>query len=171
MNKLILLVVGGTVLLFGGILAVDAQKQKQKQQASSFGGSDDEVISERGVHWHPELVIMIKGQKQEVSADIGIGVQYSKSRWYDPMMSMTNIHNHDSSGQLHWEVMEGPVKRGHAKLAAFFEIWGKSFNTNQIFDAKNGEGGTVTMLVNGQPNTEFENYVVKDGDKIEIRYE
>lgn len=52
-----------------------------------------------------------------------------------------------------------------------FEVWGKPFNTNQIFDAQDGQGGIVTMTVNGQPNTEFEKYQVKDKDQIVISYE
>lgn len=130
-----------------------------------------EVISKTGIHWHPQLTIYIKGQKQEIPVNIGIGKQYANSKWYDPMMSMTDFHTHDNSGTLHWEVMEGPVTKDHVTLKAFFEVWGKTFNANQILDAKNGAGGTVKMSVNGQPNTEFENYQVKDKDKIEIRYE
>jgi hypothetical protein len=130
-----------------------------------------EIVSSTGIHWHPQLSIYIKGQKQVIPANIGIGKQYANSKWYDPMMSMTDFHTHDTSGELHWEVMEGPVTRDHVTLKAFFEVWGKTFNANQIFDAKNGPDETVKMTVNGQPNTEFNNYQVKDKDKIEVRYE
>ena len=87
------------------------------------------------------------------------------------MMQMTDFHTHDNSGELHWEVMDGPVARDHVTLKAFFEVWGKTFTASQIFDQKNGPNGTVRMTVNGQPNNEFENYQVKDKDRIEIRYE
>ncbi len=87
------------------------------------------------------------------------------------MMNMTDFHTHDTSGEIHWEVMQGPVTKDHVALKAFFEVWGKPFNSNQIMDAKNGPDGTVKMTVNGQPNNEFENYQVKDKDKIEVRYE
>jgi hypothetical protein len=137
------------------------------QQAVASG----DIVSKSGIHWHPELAIYIKGQKQEIPANIGIGKQYSNSKWYDPMMDMTDFHTHDNSGTLHWEVMDGPVTKEHVQLKAFFEVWGKAFNATQIFDAKNGPDGTVKMTVNGQPNSEFENYQVKDKDKIEIRYE
>ncbi len=130
-----------------------------------------EVISKTGIHWHPQLAIYIKGQKQEIPANIGIGKQYASSKWYDPMMSMTDFHTHDSSGELHWEVMEGPVTKDHVTLKAFFEVWGKTFNANQILDARDRADGTVKMFVNGQPNTKFEDYQVKDKDRIEIRYE
>ena len=171
MNKAILLIIGAAVVLFGGILLLAREDTDPMEELSaSFGADESEVISESGIHWHPELTILIKRQKQEIPADVGIGVQYRDNRWFDPMMQMTDIHTHDNSGTLHWEVMSGPVKKGHVKLGAFFEIWGKPFNTTQLFEYKNGESGTLTMLVNGQPNTAFETYVVKDGDKIEIRY-
>lgn len=144
---------------------------QMEKLSSSFQGEDAQTISQSGVHWHPELSIYIKGQKKEIPKDLGIGSVYSDHLFYDPMMQMTDIHTHTSDGILHWEVMSGPVKKGHARLKAFFGIWGKTFNANQIFDYQNGQEGTVKMFVNGQESSEYENYVVKDKDKIEIRYE
>lgn len=164
----VLIIIGGTFWFFSQGSKGNSQMQKL---ASSFQGEDAEAISQEGVHWHPQLSIYIKGEKQEIPTDIGIGPSYSSNRFYDPMMKMTDVHTHTSDGVLHWEVMSGPVMKGHAKLKAFFDIWGKTFNSNQILDAKNGEGSTVKMFVNGQPNSEFENYVVKDKNKIEIRFE
>lgn len=144
--------------------AGDADNTKRKAQTA-------EIVSESGIHWHPNLAIYIKGQRQVIPANIGIGRQYASSKWYDPMMSMTDFHTHDNSGTLHWEVMEGPVTRDHVTLKAFFGVWGKTFNSGQILDVKNGTDGTVKMTVNGQPNSQFENYQVRDKDQIEIRYE
>ena len=152
------------VVLGGNKPESNANTTSQSQQSSG-------IVSKEGIHWHPHLAIYIKGQKQEIPANIGIGKQYSNSKWYDSMMSMTDFHTHDNSGELHWEVMEGPVTKEHVQLKAFFDVWGKRFNSTQIFDNKNGSDGTVKMTVNGQPNTEFENYQVKDKDQIEIRYE
>lgn len=137
----------------------------------TFTGADEQVISPEGIHWHPQLTIYIKGKKQDIPSNIGIGSQYSSSRFYDSMMDMTDIHTHDASGQLHWEVMQGPTKKGYLRLGNFFEIWGKPFNQNQIFDFTNGGQGKVKMTVNGKDNTEFENYHIQDKDNIEIRYE
>ena len=67
--------------------------------------------------------------------------------------------------------MDGPVTRDHVTLKAFFDVWDKPFNSTQILDAKNRADGMVKMTVNGQPNTQFENYQVKDKDDIVIRYE
>ncbi len=174
MNKGLLTIGGITIFIIVGSIALVSRQGtngQMKKLSASFQGDDAETISDSGVHWHPELAIYIKGQKQEISKDIGIGVSFSNNPFYDSMMQMTDIHTHDNSGVLHWEVMSGPVKKGHVKLKAFFGIWGKTFNSNQIFDYKNGDGGTVKMTVNGNPNTEFENYIVKDKDKIEISFE
>lgn len=120
--------------------------------------SREDIISRNGLHWHPELAILIKGEKQEVPANLGIGAVHKP------------IHTHDTSGVLHLE-MQGLVKKEDIKLGQFFKIWDKQFNSSCIFDFCNAEGGQVKMFVNGSENTEFENYLMKDGDKIEIRYE
>lgn len=132
---------------------------------------EGEIVSRGGVHWHPELAIYIKGQKQVVPANIGIGMQYAGYPRFDPMMKMTDMHTHDESGTLHWEVMKGPVTKDDVRIGSFFRVWGKTFSKDCIFDSCNGPDGTVKMFVNGKENAEFENYLVNDKDKIEIRYE
>lgn len=117
-----------------------------------------DIISKNGIHWHPELTITVKGQKQEIPANIGIGVTHQ------PM------HTHDATGVIHLE-MAGRVTKDDIKLGKFFRIWDKQFNSNCVFDSCNGSDGKVKILVNGQENTEFENYQMQDKDKIEIIYE
>ena len=41
-------------------------------------------------------------------------------------------------------------------------MWGKDFMKL---------GSTVKMTVNGEEKAELQNYIMKDGDKIELRYE
>lgn len=119
---------------------------------------DNGIISRRGIHWHPELAITIKGQKQEIPANLGLGAIHQP------------IHTHDSTGVLHLEI-QGLVRRDDTKLGRFFKIWGKEFNSNCIFNSCNGVEGKMTMKVNGNEDAEFENYEMKDKDKIEILYE
>lgn len=120
--------------------------------------SEENIIARSGLHWHPELTIYIKGQKQEISKDIGIGAGHKP------------IHTHDSTGTIHME-MEGLITKEETKLGKFFEIWGKIFNKGCIFEFCGDPEGKVKMFVNGQENQDFENYLMKDKDKIEIRYE
>lgn len=119
---------------------------------------EEDIISRKGIHWHPELSIYIKGEKQEISANIGIGAAHQP------------IHTHDTTGTLHLEV-KGLVTKDETKLAKFFQIWGREFNSNCIFDKCNGSEGKVTVFVNGKENNEFENYKMRDKDNIEIKYE
>lgn len=121
----------------------------------------DQIVAENGIHWHPRLLISIKGQKQEIPANIGIGAVHQK------------IHTHpedNKEGVIHME-MQGIVTKDDTKLGNFFKIWGKQFNSTQIFDKKNGKEGKVKMLVNGKENNSYENYQMRDNDIIEILYE
>jgi len=164
---IVLAVVGGVFLL-----PKNSSTPTSSGAASTTNGETmGDVVSTAGIHWHPELAIVIKGQRQVPPANIGIGMQYAGYKYYDSMMMMTNVHTHDASGQLHWEVMEGPVTKDEVLLGAFFGTWGKTFNKDCVFEYCNASDGTVKMFVNGKDNTEFENYQVKDTDKIEIRYE
>ena len=123
----------------------------------AISGSD--IITKNGIHSHPELLIYIKGKKQVIPANIGISA-----------FGENPIHTHDDMGVIHLE-FSGIVKKTDTRLAKFFEVWGKQFSANCVFDKCNGPDGRVKMFVNGVPNSDFGNYEMKDGDKIEIRYE
>lgn len=114
-----------------------------------------EIISRNGLHWHPEISISILGRKQEIPANIGIGVVEKP------------IHTHDNMGVIHLE-FSGLVKKDDLRLGKFFEIWGKRFNKDCVLDKCNGPEGQVKMFINGKQNFEFENYIMNDKDKIEI---
>jgi hypothetical protein len=123
-------------------------------------GSENTVLSRRGIHYHPELEIYIKGEKIDIPANIGLigGI-------HNP------IHTHDSDGIVHLEYGNGVVREDDTRLDNFFKVWGKEFSSNQIFEYTNGPEGNISMTVNGELNTEYENYEMKDGDKIVIQYE
>src|SRR3989338_2222787 len=110
---------------------------------------EGEILSRSGLHWHPELAIFVKGEKQEIPANLGIGAAHN------PM------HTHDSSGVIHLE-FQGIVLKNNLKLGRFFEVWGKDFMEL---------GSTVKMTVNGEEKAELQNYIMKDGVKIELWYE
>lgn len=87
----------------------------------------------------------------------------------EQILASNGIHTHDDTGEIHLE-FSGVAKENGTYLSNFFGIWGKDFSSNCIFDKCNGEEGTPTMKVNGELNTEFENYAIKNGDKIEIAF-
>lgn len=145
----------GVLIVGGGAWFV------MKSGADQLPPPKSEVLSENGLHWHPELAIFVNGEKQEIPANIGIGTQYASTPTYDSGMRMTAMHTHEPNGVIHFE-FPGRVTKEDTKLGNFFRIWGKDFMEF---------GSSVNMTVNGEPNTELENYPMKDGDKIELRYE
>lgn len=134
-------------LLFVVTLIVWA-KMSQPQSPNTVNDSSD-IITMKGMHTHPELTIFVKGEKIEIPQNIGmVGV-------HKPM------HTHDDLPIIHLEY-PAKVTKDDTRLGNFFEVWGKDFYEF---------GKAVTMTVNGTPNTELENYLMQDGDKIELRYE
>ena len=118
-------------------------------QSASLQSPDGEVLSLKGLHSHPQLEIYVKGEKQEIPAGLGMVGGHKP------------IHTHDDAPIVHLE-FPAKVTKDDTRLVEFFTVWGKDFREF---------GQAVTMTVNGEPNTEFENYQMKDGDKIELRYE
>lgn len=129
--------------------------------SNSVQESNPDIISTRGVHWHPQIEIYVKGEKQGIPANIGVGPQYASMPTFDASMRMTAMHTHEPDGTIHLE-FPARVTREDTTLGNFFMIWGKDFMSF---------GSSVTMTVNDKENTELENYEMKDGDKIELRYE
>lgn len=118
-----------------------------------------DLISRRGIHWHPELSLKVKGQAVEIPANIGVGGAVHK-----------DMHTHKVNDQIHVE-MNRAVRQDDIRLGKFFAIWGKQFNSRCVVDTCSDTEGLVKMTVNGQPNTQFENYLMQDKDRIEITYD
>lgn len=124
------------------------------------GGPD--VISKNGIHWHSELSIFINGEKQSIPANVGIP---PGTTGHPGVM-----HTHDTDNLIHIE-FQGIVRNKQTRIGDFFQIWGKDFGSGTLLGNKAENGKTIKMFVNGKENTEFENYQLKDKDRIEIRYE
>lgn len=121
---------------------------------------EGDIVSRTSVHWHPTFEIRINGQRQKISANIGLsGISH-----------VGNTHTHDTSGTIHYEI-SAPVLKDALSVGAFFRNWGREFNSECIFESCNGEEGTLKMLVNGEENTQFDLYVIQDGDRVEIIFE
>ena len=157
---IVLVAVGGGVFVFTG---QNQQPTAQFVNQGTTAGSIDYALSwyssHNDLHWHPELTIRINGQTQIIPADVGI----TPTKHYP-------VHTHDSSGTLHWELQSPPTEQ-NMKLGYFFNsVWNKKFNSQCIFDKCNDGTKSVKFTVNGKPNTDFDNYLIHDKDKIEIEY-
>ncbi len=119
---------------------------------------ESEFSSKECIHWHTKLSITIFGQKQGIPANIGIGITEQP------------IHTHEEDNIIHLEFTD-LVKKDDIQLGRFFEIWGREFSKDCIFANCNGPEGKVKMLVNGEPNFEFGNYIMQNKDEIEIIFE
>lgn len=107
-------------------------------------------------HIHPNLEIIVNGQKQDIPANIGIG-----------SICMNALHTHDNSGTIH---IESPEKRDFT-LSDFFAVWGKTFTKDQIIDYKIDQTHGIRETVNGTEVKDYENTVLRDKDQISIYYE
>lgn len=140
---------GGIMLIIGGLIWLAANQRTVPES---------EVLARNGLHWHPQLSITVKGQDVPLDKSIGIGAVHNP------------IHTHDDTPIVHLE-HQGRVVNDDLRLSKFFQAWGKEFSSTCILDSCNGSEGTVRMTVNGQPNTEFDQYVMQDKDVIALTYE
>ena len=120
--------------------------------------TDESAHSEIVSHDHATLSIFIDGSEVSIAANIGIDDSECDG--------MRGIHTHDETGKLH---IETPTPM-NAPVGAFFEIWGETFNENQILHKVADEDSEVVMYVNGELNDDYQNAIIHDNDIIEIYY-
>ncbi len=102
-------------------------------------------------HSHPSVTITINGQGSLLPTTFNSGCGQP-------------IHTHDSTGVLH---VETDQSRDYT-LGDWFLLWGNYansaqtaiFNSTQIFNFKTDATHNLTMTVNGQNSTAFQNYVL-----------
>ena len=102
-------------------------------------------------HSVPQLRITIFRQNLTIPANIGIQVNCVRP-----------IHTFTPTGTIH---IDTDVDRNYT-LGDFFLVWGNTFGTqyatfnqNQIFNFRTDSTHTLTMNVNNQTNTDFQNLV------------
>lgn len=150
----VIIIVFGLFFLFG--------RNSAKNQ--NIGG-----VPQQPVHWHPKLKIIINGQEQFIPPNIGISVGNNMDNQISGMR-MSPTHTHESDGTIHLENNRPWEKPETLTLGYFFKVWNKQLDSSCIFEYCNGPEGTLTMTVNGQPNNEFDKYVMHDKDEIVIEY-
>lgn len=110
---------------------------------------DPDVIARNGMHAHATLKLYADGVLQDIPRSVGLGATHN------PM------HTHAEDEFIHME-FAGTVRKMDTMVGHFFDVWGREFDSF---------GTPMRMTVNGNENTEFANYAMKDGDVIEIWYE
>ncbi len=141
------------------IISVSVFLTSQPEASSTANTGSAADIPKTPIHWHPKLEILIKGQEYPVPMNLG-----ASGSVHFP------VHTHtENDGTLHYEV-NNPTPE-NMPLRYFFEkVWRKQFNSTCILDYCNSDSETVKMFVNGDENSEFENYIPKDRDQIRIEF-
>ena len=113
-----------------------------------------------GDNWLADYSVYLCGEIQQPfpqSADIGI---YTTG-----------------DGKIHIKPNKQEETGKNANLGRFFDGLKQNFSDTQLLDKKSGDicpkinqTGKVKLLINDQENTEFRNYVPRDGDKAEFRF-
>ena len=98
-------------------------------------------------HFHSKLAIVVDGLQEVIPANVGLVNN-----------CMAEIHTHDTTGALHVEALAANKIR---RLKDFFTVWGKSINR---------DGYGLIMTVNGQPNFELGELILKDAQQIVLEY-
>ena len=148
-----LLSISAIVLIAIVIVAVVLALPKGGNAVGLPGYLDRCVTGTLAYHSHPGLSIVANGTS--VTIPSGVGIQGACNR---------PIHTHDASGTLHVETDD--ATRDYT-LHDFFLLWGNQendpqraiFNSTQLFGGKTIAGHTLTMTVNGNPDTSFQNLV------------
>jgi hypothetical protein len=144
------------VLVLGGLFWLIILIISNANSYKDLSASEINIKSHQNVvlHYHADLTIIIDSEEYLIPENIGVSSGV-----------MRPLHTHDFSGEIH---IEGPVPRDFT-LGEFFEVWKKTFDSKCIFEYCT-DSGELKMSVNGISNNEFENYILKDGDKIIIEY-
>ncbi|HTM69113.1 MAG TPA: hypothetical protein VL426_07555 [Candidatus Binatia bacterium] len=158
-----LILVAACMFTLGGAFVYGAKKAaSSKAAADQDGRSNREIVMScttdmaTQFHIHPELTIMIDGEKRTIPANIGIDDG-----------CMHPLHTHDDTGVIH---VEAPVKRDFT-LGDFFAVWHMPFDKDHVLDKTADAGHEVRLLVNGELSQDYGNLLLKDKDKIMIAYQ
>jgi len=110
------------------------------------------------MHFHPSLTLVVDGKPAPVPAQIGIDPTMWQNHSLDlyGMKGMAPLHTHDTSGTIH---IESYANRYYT-FGQLLDIWGLDLSAYK----------QVTVTVNGQPVSDYQNYVLNDGDKIILSF-
>ncbi|MBI2667858.1 hypothetical protein HYX17_03775 [Candidatus Woesearchaeota archaeon] len=163
-NWTIFIVIIGLIVL--GVLALIPENNVKELNVDISRNSVN--IPAGAVHWHPRLTIKIDGETVTIPTNIGINV----GKIIDTQISgmrMSPTHTHETDGTIHLENNNPSKKPETLTLGYFFYVWNKQFSSSCIFEYCTDKG-ELKMYVNGEENTEFANYIMKDKDEITIEY-
>lgn len=142
------------------VIVFHLHKFKESRAIASI--PETEIVSRNGLHWHPEITILVKRVKQAIPQTGITNMDMNKLHALHKTMAAKHMHEGpNEQGIIHLK-FEGVVQKSDIMLGKVFQKWGKDFRSY---------GSNIRMTVNGTENTEYGNYVMQDHDKIELHYE
>lgn len=103
--------------------------------------------------WRAQIAITIFEEQYPIPADIGVTNQ-----------TTAKVFTTNSDGIIY------KTGTDDVTLKDFFDEWGQRFNNTCILDYCNTNTSSMRMYVNNKESTDYELYVVKNGDFIWIDY-
>lgn len=147
------IVIGGVVLLIWGIFSLAGKR--------SFSGGQ--------IHWHADLKLTVCGEDVPLPQPTASATVHG-----EPFVGTPFMHLHRGP-QIH---IEGVVStKEEIMIGKFMEVIERHFTDTEFLDKKNGDTcpdgqpGRVKLLINGQESNELTRHVIRDGERIEIRFE
>ena len=156
--KRIMYITAFAVVLVAGLILTTSPKATIAQITSNNNNNKPIII-----HIHPHLNVTIDGKKAIVPANIGIEPSLWKDHSLDQfgmqsmnmkmiMPAMAPLHTLNNSGII----MVGSSTNKKYTLEDFIKIWGIDLHKN------------VAISVNGNPVTDFKNYVLTDKARLNM---
>jgi len=136
------------VIILLGFLAYSVL-QYQRSGIEEHGLALEEKPGYRAVHWHVELTMSACSKKLKLPLNRGTPL----------------LHTHQNGEEIHIEGLIQETKG--VTLGEFMEAVGVPFSQNKLFDYINDNGckdagpNSLKMIVNGQPNEQFEKLSLK----------
>ncbi|MEK6982117.1 MAG: hypothetical protein AABX38_04260 [Candidatus Micrarchaeota archaeon] len=165
----------GVILIVGVIFLISGQSNSN-DQILVFNATSPYIVPKTAIHWHPLLKITTNGKEQFIPENIGVNIGNILDSYLGGGMSPLHTHSgandYNSDGRvLHLENSNPSKKPETLTLGYFFKVWGKTFNSTCILDKCNSANQTVKMFVNGKQNYDYQNYFLRQNDKVEIKFE
>ena len=114
------------------------------------------------IHWHATIKVFVCGEEYQLPAPQG-----------GHHLGLPLLHTHEDR-LIH---IEGTIwKPEEITLGKYMEVIGENFKDDELIDKKNGDAcdgqpGKVKLMANGKEDSMLSQYVIKDGDKYELRFE
>lgn len=159
MNAKFILIICLIAIFTGVVTTFVLNKTEAKKTQPPITKSENSIIAEctthieGHVHYHAQLTITVFGKNFPIPANAGIDDG-----------CMHPLHTHDTSGEVHIDY----YKPYPFTIGDFFTTWGMIFNRYQLGNLLSGGRYTIQIRINKKGNSEFEKYVIKDNDNIEI---